>query len=97
MHIQSIVQEAIHLPRDSANADSDRVVTVAVITHVASHCILARQLITVLGKPPTHSNLEILGSGDTWTIAWSHPQLTLEAATAALHQALSPTQLEAHP
>ena len=63
---------------------------IAVITNVTSHCILARQLMDVLGKPPLHSDLEILGSDGTWTIAWSQPQLTLDAAIAALNQALSP-------
>lgn len=82
MQIETISQAAI--------AGSDDVVTTAVITNVSSHCILARQLMDVLGKPPTHSDLEILGSDDTWTIAWSRPQLTLSAATAAINQALAP-------
>lgn len=82
MRIQSIAQEAI--------ADSDDVLTIAIVTNVTSHCILARQLIDVLGKPPVHSDLEILGSDDTWTIVWSRPQLTLDAATAAINQALAP-------
>lgn len=86
MQIKTIFQEAI--------ADSDEVVTIAVITNVTSHCILARQLMDVLGKPPVHSDLEILGSDDTWTIAWSQPQLTLDAATAAIQRALSPTMWE---
>ena len=86
MQIKTIFQEAI--------ANSDEVVTIAVITNVTSHCILARQLMDVLGKPPVHSDLEILGSDDTWTIAWSQPQLTLDAATAAIRQALSPTMRE---
>jgi hypothetical protein len=86
MQIQTIFQEAI--------AHSDEVITIAVITNVTSHCILARQLMDVLGKPPIHSDLEILGSGGTWTIAWSQPQLTLDAATAAIQQALSPTMRE---
>lgn len=81
MRIKTIFQEAI--------ADSDEVVTIAVITDVTSHCILAQQLMDVLGKPPVHSDLEILGSDDTWTIAWSQPQLTLDAATAAIQRALS--------
>jgi len=83
MQIKTIFQEAI--------ANSDEIVTIAVITNVTSHCILARQLMDVLGKPPVHSDLEILGSDDTWTITWSQPQLTLDAATAAIQQALSPT------
>jgi hypothetical protein len=83
MQIKTIFQEAI--------ADSDDVLTIAIITHVASHCILARQLMDVLGKPPTHSDLEILGGADTWTICWSQPQMTLDTATAAINQALSPT------
>lgn len=83
MQIQTIFQEVI--------ADSDDLLTIAIVTNVTSHCILARQLMDVLGKPPTHSDLEILGSDDTWTICWSQPQLTLDAATAALNRALSPT------
>ncbi len=83
MQIKTIFQEAI--------ADSDDLLTIAVITNVTSHCILARQLMDVLGKPPIHSDLEILGSNNTWTIAWSKPQLSLSAATAAINQALSPT------
>ncbi len=85
MQIKTIFQEAI--------ADSNDVLTIAVITNVTSHCILARQLMDVLGKPP-HSDLEILGSNDTWTVAWSQPQLTLDAATAAINQALSPLTRE---
>ena len=83
MQIKTIFQEAI--------ADSDDLLTIAVITNVTSHCILARQLMDVLGKPPIHSDLEILGSNNTWTIAWSKPQLSLSAATAAINQALLPT------
>ncbi|MEM1238812.1 MAG: hypothetical protein AAGI45_03125 [Cyanobacteria bacterium P01_H01_bin.26] len=79
MQLKTIVQEAI----------AGDVLTIAVVTNVTSHCILARQLMDVLGKPP-HSDLEILGSDDTWTITWSQPQLTLDAATAAINQALSP-------
>ncbi|MEL6400016.1 MAG: hypothetical protein AAFR26_13120 [Cyanobacteria bacterium J06626_4] len=86
MQIKTVFQEAI--------ADSEDVLTIAVITNVTSHCILARQLMDVLGKPPIHSDLEILGSDGTWTIAWSQPQLTLDAATAALNQALAPMMPE---
>ncbi|MEM1291634.1 MAG: hypothetical protein AAGH67_09185 [Cyanobacteria bacterium P01_H01_bin.162] len=86
MQIKTVFQEAI--------ADSEDLLTIAVITNVTSHCILARQLMDVLGKPPIHSDLEILGSDGTWTIAWSLPQLTLEAATAALNQALAPMMPE---
>ena len=83
MQLKTIFQEPI--------IDSHQVVTTAVITNVTSHCILARQLMDVLGKPPTHSDLEILGSDDTWTVVWSHPQLTLTEATIAVNQALCPT------
>ena len=86
MQIKTVFQEAI--------ADSEDLLTIAVITNVTSHCILARQLMDVLGKPPIHSDLEILGSDGTWTIAWSQPQLTLEAAIAALNQALAPMMPE---
>lgn len=79
MQIKTIFQDAI----------ADDVLTIAIITNVTSHCILARQLMDVLGRPP-QSDLEILGSDDTWTIAWSQPQMTLDAATAAINQALSP-------
>ncbi len=86
MQIKTVFQEAI--------ADSEDLLTIAVITNVTSHCILARQLMDVLGKPPIHSDLEILGSDGTWTIAWSQPQLTLDAAIAALNQALAPMMPE---
>ena len=86
MQIKTVFQEAI--------ADSEDLLTIAVITNVTSHCILARQLMDVLGKPPIHSDLEILGSDGTWTIAWSLPQLTLEAAIATLNQALAPMMPE---
>ena len=86
MQIKTVFQEAI--------ADSEDLLTIAIITDVTSHCILARQLMDVLGKPPIHSDLEILGSDGTWTIAWSQPKLTLEAAIAALNQALAPTMPE---
>ncbi|MEM6437867.1 MAG: hypothetical protein AAF773_29030, partial [Cyanobacteria bacterium P01_D01_bin.115] len=86
MQIKTVFQEAI--------ADSEDLLTIAIITNVTSHCILARQLMDVLGKPPIHSDLEILGSDGTWTVAWSQPQLTLEAAIAALNQALAPMMPE---
>ena len=86
MQIKTVFQEAI--------ADSEDLLTIAVITNVTSHCILARQLMDVLGKPPIHSDLEILGSDGTWTIAWSQPQLTLDAAIATLNQALAPMMPE---
>lgn len=89
MQVKTILQEAI--------ADSDDVFTIATITNVTSHCTLARQLMDVLGKPPVHSDLEILGGDGTWTVAWSQPQMTLDAATAALHQALAPPPSEGQP
>jgi hypothetical protein len=89
MQLSSIFQDPI--------AGSDEFVTTAVITEVASHCILARQLIDGLGKPPIHSDMEMLGSDGTWTIVWTRPQLTLAAATALLHQVLStPRRIRHH-
>lgn len=65
MNVQSITHETID--------GSNKVLTTVIINQVPSQCILARLLIDVLGKPGIDNDLEMLGSGDTWTIIWSQP------------------------
>ncbi|MEA5511769.1 hypothetical protein VB715_18515 [Crocosphaera sp. UHCC 0190] len=65
MKIQSINHEPIE--------GTDTVLTTVIINQVPSQCILARLLIDALGKPGIDNDLEMVGSGDTWTIIWSQP------------------------
>lgn len=70
MEIVSIVQENLDL--------SDETITQVVLTGVESQCILTRKLIQYLGRPGIDNNLEMLGSGDEWLIAWTEPQLSVD-------------------
>jgi len=69
---------------------SDRVLTTAIVEEVQSSCILARQTLDVLGRPGADNDLEMLGSGRTWMLAWTEPQLTLARATRLMEQAIAP-------
>ena len=82
MKLASINQEPL--------PDSSQIMTRAVITEVASNCILARQLIDVLGRPGVDTDMEMLGTNGTWTIVWTEPQLTLAEATHRMNQAIAP-------
>ncbi|MEO0536268.1 MAG: hypothetical protein AAF215_20640 [Cyanobacteria bacterium P01_A01_bin.123] len=82
MKLESISQESL--------IDTDRVLTRVVVTGVVSNCILARQMINVLGRPGVNSDMEMIGTNDTWTIVWTEPQLTLEEATHLMNQAIAP-------
>lgn len=82
MKLESIHQEVV--------SDTDRVITSAVIDGVHSHCILARQMITLLGRPGVDNDMEMLGTNDTWTIIWSKPHHTLQEAINLVSQAIAP-------
>ena len=82
MKLDSIYQEPM--------IDADGMITSAVIKDVASNCILARQLINVLGRPGVDNDMEMIGTDGTWTIVWTEPQLTLEEATHRVNQAIAP-------
>lgn len=69
---------------------TDRVITRVVLTGVVSNCILARRMIQILGRPGTDSDMEMIGTNDTWTIVWSQPHYTLEEATDLVNQAIAP-------
>ena len=81
MKLESINQEPI--------TDTNEIITRATIGEVASSCILARQIIDVLGRPGRDNDLEMMGGNGTWTIMWSEPQLTLEEATHLLNRAIA--------
>ncbi|MGE5655189.1 MAG: hypothetical protein ACM37W_00985 [Actinomycetota bacterium] len=81
MNIESIVQETI--------ADTDTVMTIVVISAVTSQCVLARQMIDVLGRPGRDNDMEFVGSGERWMISWTQPNLTLKATQALVTKALN--------
>ncbi len=81
MHLESIHHEPID--------GTDKILTTVVINQVPSQCILARLIIDALGKPGIDNDLEILGSGDTWTIMWSQPQVMMGSTEALITQAIS--------
>lgn len=82
MKLESIRQEFI--------SDTNTVITSAVINNVDSHCILARKIITVLGRPGVDNDLDMIGTNDTWTIVWTEPHHTLEEVTYLVNQAIAP-------
>lgn len=69
--------------------DSDRMLTTIVVEEVESSCILARQMIDVLGRPGVDNDMQMLGANDTWTIVWTTPQLTLAQATHLVNQTIA--------
>lgn len=82
MNLDFIEQEAI--------ADSDTILTTVVISAVTSQCVLARQMIDVLGRPGIDNDMEFMGSGDRWVITWTQPNLTLNATKALVNKAINP-------
>lgn len=70
MKVESIYQEKL--------AEGEETLTEVVLTGVESLCILSRVMIKAIGKPGVDSDLEFLGSGDRWVIAWTYPHLPLE-------------------
>lgn len=87
MKLESIHQELLD--------DTNRMITRVVIKDVTSNCILARQMIDVLGRPGTENDMEMIGTNGTWTIVWTEPQLTLEEATHRVNQAIAPRPIAA--
>ena len=79
--------ESIHQERA---IDTHRTIFKVVVGEVDSYCILARQMIQVLGRPGTDNDMEMLGANGTWTIVWTEPQLTLEEATRLMERAIAP-------
>ena len=68
---------------------TDNVLTTVIINQVASQCILARLLIDVLGKPGIDNDLEMMGSGDTWTIIWTQPLAIIENTQQLIRKAIT--------
>ena len=81
MKIQSITHDPIE--------GTDNVLTTVIINQVASQCILARLLIDVLGKPGIDNDLEMMGSGDTWTIIWTQPLAIIENTQQLIRNAIT--------
>lgn len=71
MNIELIDQEPIN--------EHDTVITKVVLSQVESQCILSRLAIEALGRPGVDTDLQFFGSGDSWTLMWTYPTLTLEA------------------
>jgi hypothetical protein len=78
MRIASIIQEPWDSPEET--------ITKVVFSQVESQCILTRLLLKHLGRPGVDTDLEILGSGEEWLIAWTEPQLSLEETEALMLQ-----------
>ncbi len=81
MKIQSITHDPIE--------GTDNVLTTVIINQVASQCILARLLIDVLGKPGIDNDLEMMGTGDTWTIMWTQPLAIIEHTQQLIRKAIT--------
>ncbi|MDJ0658891.1 MAG: hypothetical protein QNJ42_05310 [Crocosphaera sp.] len=81
MNIHSINHEPIE--------GTDNVLTTMVIHQVSSQCILARLLIDVLGKPGIDNDLEMMGTGDSWTIMWTQPLAIIEKTQVLITKAIS--------
>lgn len=81
MKIQSINHEPIE--------GTDTVMTTVVIDEVTSQCILARLMIDALGRPGIDNDMEMLGSGDTWTILWNQPKEMMDKTRELLTKAIT--------
>jgi hypothetical protein len=76
MNIELIDQEPLN--------EHNTVMTKVVLSHVESQCILARLATKALGRPGVDTDLAFVGSGEHWTLMWTYPRLTLEAARALI-------------
>lgn len=81
MEIESIHHEPIE--------NTNSVTTTVVIKKVPSQCILARLIIDALGRPGIDNDLEMIGSGDTWTIIWTQPSTSREQTQARILKAIA--------
>ena len=81
MNIQSITHDPIE--------GTDNVLTTVIINQVSSQCILARLLIDVLGKPGIDNDLEMMGSGNTWTIIWTQQEAIIEHTQQLIRKAIT--------
>ncbi len=70
MNVESITHEPIE--------NTDNVLSTVIINQVSSQCILARLLIDVLGKPGIDNDMEMMGTGNTWTIIWTQSSSVIE-------------------
>jgi hypothetical protein len=80
MRVESIYQEKLE--------DREETLTEVVLSGVESLCILSRVIIKAIGRPGVDSDLEFLGSGDRWVIAWTYPHLSLEDVEDLLNRTL---------
>jgi hypothetical protein len=81
MKVESIHQEQLE--------DSSDTLTEVVLSGVESLCILSRVMIKAIGRPGVDSDLEFLGSGDRWVIAWTFPYLPIEDLQDLLEKTLA--------
>ena len=81
MNIKSITHDPIE--------GTDNVLTTVIINQVHSQCILARLLIDVLGKPGIDNDLEMMGTGNTWTIMWTQPLAIIEQTQQLIIKAIT--------
>lgn len=81
MRVESINHEPIN--------GTDTVMTTVVINQVPSQCILARLLINALGRPGIDNDMEMIGSGDTWTIIWTQPAALIDNTTTLMMEAIA--------
>ena len=68
---------------------TDTVMTTVVINQVPSQCILARLLINALGRPGIDNDLEMIGSGDTWTIIWTQSAELIDNTMTLMMEAIA--------
>ncbi|EAZ90992.1 hypothetical protein [Crocosphaera chwakensis] len=81
MNIKSISHEPIE--------GTDNVLTTVIINQVSSQCILARLMIDLLGKPGIDNDMEMMGTGDTWTIIWTQPIAMIEKTQGLIVKAIN--------
>lgn len=74
-----------HEPIEGTNT----VLTTVVINQVSSQCILARLMIDALGRPGIDNDMQMLGSGETWTIIWTQPKLDIEKTQELVTKAIT--------
>ncbi len=80
MKVESIYQEKLE--------DNSGTLTEVVLSGVESLCILSRVMIKAIGRPGVDSDLEFLGSGDRWVIAWTFPNLPVDEVRDLLDRTL---------
>jgi hypothetical protein len=91
MKIASIEQALLSDEEMHEAAGEAILMTKVTLAEVESVCILSRLLISALGRPGRESDMQLFTSGDQCIVMWTRPQLSLEAATTAINQAIAPS------